>query len=170
MAGIRPYVSKRLKKSEPSKKTVDSLSAEEHLAPERLQISPNMESIIHKETLEFPENSDSKSFRASKYSLPKSCIKKFASHRNAVNRIRWGSDLKSDILLSASMDSKILLFKWDKNKPLLLRSLDVHSGAVKDARWSTDCNCILSGGYDKHAKVTDANTGREFCHFFLFLS
>ena len=161
MTEFRPYVSKRRKKDEPSKTASDSTV----MASSSLEGTHNeasMDSSIFKEASCNPGNSDVIT-RSSRYSVPKSCVKTFTNHKNAVNRIRWSSDTQSDLLLSASMDSTMMLFKWNKSDSSMLKSLDVHSGAVKDARWSNDSKCILSGGYDRHARITDAETGID--HF-----
>lgn len=158
MTELRPYVSKRRKNNEPSKTASDSPSVMAISSLEAADNEPGKDSIICKDASHSPGNSDVRA-RSSRYSIPKSCVKTFRNHKNAVNRIRWSSGTQSDILLSASMDNKMLLFRWNKSSSSMLRSLDVHSGAVKDARWSDDNKCILSGGYDRHARITDTETG-----------
>jgi len=155
MAELRPYVSKRQKKNETSKSTTSTLhSVTSSSAQAEQTVCSNKDG---------PRNQDNKDAicRTSNYSIPKHCVETLSSHKNAVNRIRWSCGLESDMLLSASMDGRISLFQWNKNSSSMARSIDVHSGAVKDARWSNDNECILSGGYDRHARITDVETGQE---------
>ena len=153
MAELRPYVSKRQKKNETSK------SATSTLHPVTGSSAKDEQNICS--SRDAPGNQENKDTicRTSNYSIPKSCVETLSSHKNAVNRIRWSCGLELNMLLSASMDGRVSLFRWNKNSSSMARSIDVHCGAVKDARWSIDNECLLSGGYDRHARITTVETG-----------
>ena len=157
MAELRPYVSKRRKISEPVKDATNYTSNETGLSKESTAAASNDKATV--KTVTQDQIKDVKRARKSNYFLPKQCIKKFSLHKNAVNHVRWSNDVQSSLLLSASLDGTMLLFKWNKASSEMVQKLTVHSGAVKDARWNSDGKKLVSGGYDKHAKITDTETG-----------
>lgn len=157
MAEVRPYVSKRRKKDETLKPGVIPVTEE---SPLQGLTSKNAKGDLCHQDEVAPKVIAGKG-RCN--NLPKVRSAIFKSHSNAVNCVRWNHDVSSSTLLSASMDSKILLFRWNGRATQLQRSISSHIGAVKDARWSNDNKSILSGGYDKHARITDAESGE--CSF-----
>ncbi|CAG8545252.1 33301_t:CDS:2 [Gigaspora margarita] len=73
-------------------------------------------------------------------SLPK-------EHTKGVNSLLWCGSF-GQVLASASMDCTVRI--WD-----IFRS----KKCVQDIRWSINFNNLLSGGYDKIAKLSDVETG-----------
>ncbi|RIB21884.1 WD40-repeat-containing domain protein [Gigaspora rosea] len=82
-------------------------------------------------------------------SLPKEHIK-------GVNSLLWCGSF-GQVLASASMDRTVRI--WDIFRSKKCVRVIKHDGAVKDIRWSINFNNLLSGGYDKIAKLSDIETG-----------
>ncbi|CAG8669545.1 1248_t:CDS:2 [Dentiscutata erythropus] len=82
-------------------------------------------------------------------SLPK-------EHTKGVNSLLWCGSF-GQVLASASMDCTVRI--WDIFRSRKCVRVIKHDGAVKDIRWNISFNNILSGGYDKVAKLSDIETG-----------
>lgn len=158
MATVRPYVSKRKRKNEVKQDVSDPMNPSVVAAATK-QDFPSADSNFERPFPHHQASTFPKRICKANRTLPNACRKIFSSHDNAVNCVRWNTDAHDSVLLSASMDSKVLLFRYSDGAPALLESLDIHNRAVKDARWSNDNRFILSGGYDKHARISDAHTG-----------
>ncbi len=169
MKSIRPYVPKRQRQS--LKSTKDSVASCCNETTKRNKEDECQQTAGSEGTLtasdknltspECPDNSSPPSPCTKNY-VPKVCINTAKIHRNAVNCVRWSKDSSNSLLLSVSMDSSIGIWSFSKENGTLVREINVHGGAVKDARWSRDGLNILSGGYDKTARITDAETGNDF--------
>eukprot|EP00112_Aurelia_sp_Birch-Aquarium-sp1_P004181 Seg1474.2 transcript_id=Seg1474.2/GoldUCD/mRNA.D3Y31 product="WD repeat-containing protein 25" protein_id=Seg1474.2/GoldUCD/D3Y31 len=162
MAGVRPYISKRQRKQE-AKAThgEDAISDAKECLPSKM---PRVTSEIGSDEVKITPKDCFKDAAPQKRFLPKVCICASKGHKNAVNCIRWNNSL-SPLLLSASMDSTIGIWKWSRESTTIVKRLEVHNGAVKDAKWNNDGTCVLSGGYDKNARITDVETGGFFIDF-----
>lgn len=98
-----------------------------------------------------------------RYRVPKGQLSDFEGHQGCVNRISWNPCFV-DFLLSGSMDSVVKV--WNvQTSPCCVYNVRSHQQAVKDAKWSHDGLQILSCGYDKMARITDINLGKEVCGF-----
>ena len=154
-SNIRPYVSKRLKKGLTQKSGAAGTNAGTVSDEGKCEVRWSESRAVDSQS-----RVNDMGFKYHKNHVPQKCISKHKEHRNAVNCIRWNSK-QTDLLLSASMDSSIGLWNW-KTKGVE-RMLAVHSSAVKDARWNKSGEKILSGGYDKEAKITDVEKGKGQC-------
>lgn len=95
------------------------------------------------------------------YRVPKGQARDFEGHQGCVNRIAWNPCF-ADFLLSASMDSVVKV--WNvQTSPCCVHQVQTHKQAVKDAKWSHNGLQILSCGYDKIARISDINLGKEIC-------
>jgi len=92
---------------------------------------------------------------------PKKIFRVLPGHSGTVNRIHWNVPEYSHLLLTASMDSTVRV--WNvlsaRDSDPCVQTLQVHSKAVKSARWSACGRQILSCSYDKFAKLTDVECG-----------
>ncbi|CAG8478976.1 250_t:CDS:2 [Cetraspora pellucida] len=77
-------------------------------------------------------------------------------HTKGVNSLSWCGSF-GQVLASASMDCTVRI--WDVFRTKKCVRIIKHDGAVKDIRWNINFNNILSGGYDKTAKISDIETG-----------
>ena len=162
MAAARPYISKRQRKAEAkAAHEEDVISDAKECLPSKM---PRVISEIASDEVKIPPKDCFTDAAPQKRFLPKACICASKCHKNAVNCIRWSNSL-SPLLLSASMDSTVGIWKWSRESTSVVKKLDVHSGAVKDATWNNDGTCVLSGGYDKNARITDIETGGFFIEF-----
>ncbi|XP_071476224.1 WD repeat-containing protein 25-like [Diadema antillarum] len=91
---------------------------------------------------------------------PRHVLLGFSSRSGPVTRVQWNIPKYSHLMLSASMDKTVRL--WDYLSEKCVQTLHCHQGAVKDAQWSTDGRSILSCGFDKTARLTDAQSGTSF--------
>lgn len=90
--------------------------------------------------------------------LPKKNIHTWRGHKKGISALEFFPK-SGHLLLSASMDSKILL--WDcHHKRSLLREYAGHSKAVRDISFNHDGTRFLSAGYDSHMKLWDTETGQ----------
>lgn len=93
--------------------------------------------------------------------IPKKIIQVLPGHSGTVNRIHWGIPEYGHLLLTASMDATVRV--WNvfsaRDSDPCVRTLKVHSKAVKAARWSACGRQILSCSYDKSATLTDVECG-----------
>ena len=93
--------------------------------------------------------------------IPKKVLLVLPGHSGTVNRIHWGIPEYSHLLLTASMDATVRVWNVfsSRGSDPCVRTLKVHSKAVKAARWSACGRQILSCSYDKFAKLTDVECG-----------
>eukprot|EP00794_Sanderia_malayensis_P020048 gene20048-22015_t len=177
MKNVRPYVSKRLRQSQEGSiagvgeergrdnssskenKIIDAIHEEECVSAS----SSSPQTIPHSasEATKSAEPKCQASIQPAKNFLPKTCITKTRNHKNAVNCIRWSASASNCLLLSASMDSTVGIWSCSRDNAKLVKELKVHCSAVKDARWGKTGSDILSCGYDKTARITDVELGKE---------
>lgn len=95
--------------------------------------------------------------------LPKKIVHSWTGHKKGISALRF-FPRSGHLLLSASMDSKIML--WDcHHERALLRDYAGHSKAVRDLSFNTDGTQFLSAGYDSHMKLWDTETGQCITKF-----
>ena len=94
----------------------------------------------------------------SKFYPPKRKLVHFDAHQGCINRISWNPCFQ-DFILSASMDGVVKVWNVE-TRPLCVQKVNGHKHAVKDAKWSMDGVKVLSGGYDRFARITDINAGK----------
>ena len=104
--------------------------------------------------------------------VPRKVFRVLPGHSGTVNRIHWCIPEYSHLLLTASMDATVRVWNVFSSRGCepCVRTIKVHSKAVKAARWSTCGRQILSCSYDKSAKLTDVECGTIFLLLFKFLS
>jgi len=102
--------------------------------------------------------------------IPRKILHVLPGHSGTVNRIHWNIAEYSHLLLTASMDATVRVWNVlsSRDSDPCVRTLKVHSKAVKAARWSACGRQILSCSYDKFAKLTDVECGTV--HFLAFQS
>ena len=100
--------------------------------------------------------------------IPNKVLRVLPGHSGTVNRIHWGTPEYSHLLLTASMDTTVRVWNVlsSRDSDPCVRTLKVHSKAVKAARWSPCGRQILSCSYDKFAKLTDVECGTVFFQLF----
>ncbi|XP_068582482.1 WD repeat-containing protein 25 isoform X2 [Cebidichthys violaceus] len=93
--------------------------------------------------------------------IPRRLLMSLAGHQGPVNAVRWCPvPHLSHLLLSASMDKTFKV--WDgAESGRCLRVYTCHSGAVRDARWTSCGRQLLSGSFDNTAVITDVETGQQ---------
>lgn len=90
--------------------------------------------------------------------MPKKKIHTWDRHKKGVSALRFFPK-SGHLLLSCSMDSKIML--WDcHHERGLLRDFQGHSKAVRDVNFNSDGTRFLSAGYDTQIKLWDTETGK----------
>jgi WD40 repeat protein len=92
-----------------------------------------------------------------RYCLPKKCHLQFSSHKGKVNNVQWVRPY-GQLLASASMDGSVLV--WDPFiKKGCVQVLEGHCGGVREVKWTSTGDHILSCSYDKTVKLWDIQTG-----------
>lgn len=158
---IRPYVPKRLRQNEAVNNKsnelregtevvntgIDCTAPEEH----RLGLLSRVSDFIKP----FLENTHKTS------NVPKCLMFELPQHKGPVTTVQWCPvETHSHLLLSASMDKSFKV--WDAVETgRCLKSYLCHSGAVRDAQWSSCGRHILSGGFDSMLHLTDIETGKQ---------
>ena len=161
---VRPYISKRQRKQEAKAAQEEgTISDVKECLPSKM---PRVISEISSDEVKITPKDCFTDAAPQKRFLPKACICATKFHKSAVNCIRWNNSL-SPLLLSASMDNTVGIWKWSRESTSVVKKLDMHSGAVKDAIWNKDGTCVLSGGYDKNARITDVETGGFLIDFLI---
>jgi len=96
--------------------------------------------------------------------IPRKVLRVLSSHSGTVNRIHWNVPEHSNLLLTASMDATVRVWNVLSSRDCdpCIRTLRVHSKAVKMARWSNCGRQILSCSYDKLVKLTDVEHGMQY--------
>ncbi|CCG81066.1 putative MRNA splicing factor [Taphrina deformans PYCC 5710] len=95
--------------------------------------------------------------------VPKKLIHTWNGHQKGISALRFFPK-SGHLLLSASTDSKVML--WDcHNERELLRDYAGHSKAVRDINFNADGSKFLSAGYDSHMKLWDTETGQCITKF-----
>lgn len=90
--------------------------------------------------------------------LPKKNIHTWTGHQKGISALRFFPN-SGHLLLSASMDSKVML--WDcHHDRSLLREYAGHSKAVRDISFNQDGTRFISAGYDSQMKLWDTETGQ----------
>lgn len=90
--------------------------------------------------------------------VPKKNIHTWSGHQQGISALRFFPN-SGHLLLSASMDSKIML--WDcHHDRSLLREYSGHSKAVRDISFNQDGTRFISAGYDSQMKLWDTETGQ----------
>eukprot|EP00118_Oscarella_pearsei_P005770 m.26476 g.26476 ORF g.26476 m.26476 type:complete len:435 (+) comp29345_c0_seq1:151-1455(+) len=99
-------------------------------------------------------------------SLPSRCTCVLANHLDKVNHVEW-SKPDGHHLLSTSMDGTVKIWNpFAKSSPdgaesgMLMQNLSGHGEAVREAKWHKTGGKVLSGGYDKTARLWDVETGK----------
>ncbi|KAG8449246.1 hypothetical protein GDO86_016061 [Hymenochirus boettgeri] len=151
---IKPYIPKRLRQEQPY--LTEEAAGEVKLSQQHFTQSNTMQNV-------FRVSDYLKPFLLSKYNsteMPRNLVFDMCEHTGPVNRVQWNSVKQySHLLLSASMDSTVKI--WDGvDFGKCLSSFFSHSGAVRDAQWSTCGQRILSGGFDSMLYLTDVETGK----------
>ena len=90
---------------------------------------------------------------------PRRKLKDISSHSGIVNKIEWCRPEFSHLLLSAGMDRSVKVWDVLSSTPTCVQTLRFHEKAVKDATWSAQGREILSGGYDRTARICDVEKG-----------
>ena len=93
---------------------------------------------------------------------PRRKLKDISSHSGIVNKIEWCRPEFSHLLLSAAMDRSVKVWDVLSSTPACVQTLRFHEKAVKDATWSAQGREILSGGYDRTARICDVEKGNEW--------
>lgn len=95
--------------------------------------------------------------------LPKKNIHTWEGHKKGISALQFFPN-SGHLLLSASMDSKVML--WDcHHERSLLREYAGHSKAVRDVTFNRDGTRFVSAGYDSHMKLWDTETGQCISRF-----
>jgi len=155
---VKPYVPKRLRKQQPPPETDNSLEQTNTLSP---VISPTTSNQLE---------CKSSNSQPSKYTRNYPCTSSLDvkhSHTKSITRLQWHPHL-GDLLVSSSLDKKILLWNCTKNSLTLTKTLLEHDEAVKDVKFSTDGRHLLTASFDKTAKLSDFESGK-ICFCFLLL-
>ncbi|PIK48459.1 putative WD repeat-containing protein 25-like [Apostichopus japonicus] len=88
----------------------------------------------------------------------------YHGHQKAVTSVEWNVPHYSHLLLTSSLDKEVKI--WDCfTKKQCVRTLNCHQASVKSAIWTEDGQNILSGGFDKLVKLTDAQYNRTYQEF-----
>ncbi|XP_065833407.1 WD repeat-containing protein 25-like [Oscarella lobularis] len=92
--------------------------------------------------------------------LPSQCTHVYTDHTDKVNRVEWAKP-DGRWLLSTSMDGTVRIWNPHRADTAACHRFLGHNGeAVREAKWHTTSEKIVSGGYDKTAKLWDVKTGR----------
>ena len=93
--------------------------------------------------------------------IPKKTLRVLPGHSGTVNRIHWNIAEYSHLLTTASMDATVRVWNVlaSRDSDPCVRTLKVHSKAVKAARWSACGRQILSCSYDRFVKLIDVECG-----------
>lgn len=95
--------------------------------------------------------------------MPKRILHTWKAHHKAISALRFFPN-SGHLLLSASMDSRILLFDAHHERKLL-REYNGHSKAVRDVCFNRDGKRFLSAGFDAQMKLWDTETGQCISRF-----
>jgi len=90
--------------------------------------------------------------------IPKKILVKQKEHSKAVTSVNWNPNVPH-ILASTSLDSQIILWSVSKKSLSVANKLATHELAVKDCKWNLNGKHLLTGSFDKSAKVTDVQSG-----------
>ncbi|KAK1158699.1 WD repeat-containing protein 25-like isoform X1 [Acipenser oxyrinchus oxyrinchus] len=150
---VKPYVPKRMRLIQ-----LDTRDTE-HASDSELQLDSQHDSGLLSQV-----SQSVKPYLDSKYScteIPKRLLFKLLEHQGPVNGIQWCPvPQSSHLLLSASMDRTVKV--WDAvDSGRCWKTYSSHSGAVRDACWSSCGRNILSGSFDTTAHLTDVETGQR---------
>ncbi|XP_038078408.1 WD repeat-containing protein 25-like isoform X2 [Patiria miniata] len=147
----QPYIPKRLRQSSP-KSSRDLHSMQTEAAQEKLKETMYVTQPMIAYQLE----------RHTTSKLPKHRTLRLLSHTGPVTHVRWCSASQfSHLLLSSSMDETVRIWNGISKVGGCLQTLNCHRGAVKDAQWGEGGRCVLSCGFDKTARLCDAESGKE---------
>nr|XP_054758333.1 WD repeat-containing protein 25-like [Lytechinus pictus] len=148
-SGLTPYVPKRLRKSNSGSLDEDQRHGtwSKKYNPDIFSPDPVIESNIEQPT------SCSKP--------PKRLFCNFVLHEGPVTHVEWNIPQFSHLLLSSSMDKTVRIWNYSTQRRCV-QTLNCHEGAVKDAQWNADGQLILSCGFDKTARLSDARSGTNF--------
>ncbi|TSO67452.1 WD repeat-containing protein 25 [Bagarius yarrelli] len=149
--GLRPYVSKRQRKT----------SQSESAAAEQTQTHPDLRATNLRLLSEVSERVQPFLGRkVVKGELPKRVQHQLHAHQGPVNTLQWCPvPHLSHLLLSASMDKTMKV--WDAaGSGRCLQTYSTHHGAVRDACWLPCGRRLLSGSFDNTTAVTDLETGQ----------
>lgn len=95
--------------------------------------------------------------------IPKRNIHSWQSHKKSITALRF-IPKSGHLLLSASSDSKVMLFDCHHERSPL-REYSGHSKAVRDVCFTADGTRFLSAGYDAQMKLWDTETGQCISKF-----
>ncbi|ORY87851.1 WD40-repeat-containing domain protein [Protomyces lactucae-debilis] len=95
--------------------------------------------------------------------VPKRNIHSWTVHKKSVTALRFFPK-SGHLLLSASSDSKVMLFDCHHERSLL-REYSGHFKAVRDVCFNADGTRFLSAGYDAQMKLWDTETGQCISKF-----
>ena len=93
--------------------------------------------------------------------VPRSKLRDISAHGGIVNKVEWCRPEFSHLLLSASMDRSVKIWDVLSTTPTCVQTLKFHEKAVKDATWSVQGREVLSGGYDRTARICDVEKGKD---------
>lgn len=154
---VKPYISKR--EREKLAQTAKPCSSSPPLQPQLALDKSNFDHTINEVYLQPNrpcEISDGK-YLAPACRPPKQLHLNFEGHSQGVNCVQW-NPTRGKLLLSAAMDHLVCV--WDTSSgSTCRRRLTHHTAAVKDAKWSSCGEKILSCGYDKTARLSNLETG-----------
>lgn len=149
---LKPYISKRKKQMnnvDRSKSTANGTTTDFESGSKIFTINPTVACHVGKDVI---------------CKLPRSKSKDFHEHTEAVTSLQWNASHYSHLLLTSSLDRKVKI--WDCfSLKRCVRTLTCHEAGVKSALWTVDGENVLSGGFDKTVKLTDAQYSRTFQEF-----
>lgn len=140
---LKPYVSKRKRQMnnvDRSKSTANETTSDFESGSRIFTINPTVACHVGKNVI---------------CKLPRAKSKDFNEHTKAVTSLQWNASHYSHLLLTSSLDRKVKI--WDCfSLKRCVRTLTCHEAGVKSALWTVDGESVLSGGFDKTVKLTDA--------------
>ena len=144
LTNVKPYISKRLKKS---KETVKITGDEAHLKA----------NVLEKDSSEFKP--------VTFHRVVTKTVDTSEDHSNVISALQWHPRNK-DLLASSSFDKTIIVWNAKQRKLNNIKTISCHAGAIKDLKWMKNGNQLISASYDKTVNFLDVETGMSNCFLF----